>query len=198
MRLRTGHKPRTPRVRPARGPGESLPVPLDRLRKIEAVVLDCDGVLTSGDLLYDESGRRLLTFYARDGAGIAMLVRSGVHVAILTGRPADIAELRHRELGVKLVRHAHDKGAALEEMCQELGVEPGACAFVGDDLPDLPAFRVAGLRVAVANAVPEVIARADWVTQNDGGRGAVREVCEAILKARGAWEELLDRLDGEP
>ncbi len=189
-------KPKRPR--PHAGPGAKArwPVSLTTLRELEALVLDCDGVLTKGELLYDELGRRLLSFDARDGVGLAFLCRSGFRVSILSGRPADIAEQRHKELGVlHFVSGCRDKATGLLELCRTMGVAPERCAYVGDDLPDLPALRVAGLAIAVADAAPEVQARAAWVTRAKGGTGAVREVCEVILKARAEWDTLIESLD---
>lgn len=195
MRMRS-HKPRAPRVRPGQGPRAGLPLAAERLRDIQALVLDCDGVLTRGDLTYDESGRRLLSFDVKDGAGIAMLTRAGVRVGVISGRLADIAELRHRELGVQhFLSRCRDKAEGMRTLAVDFGVAPERCAYVGDDVADVAAFRVAGLKIAVADACPEVLARADWVTENNGGSGAVREVCEALLKARGIWQELIGRFD---
>lgn len=167
------------------------------LKSLEGLFLDCDGVLTPGDLIYDENGTRLLRFHAKDGLALALLCRTDVPVTILSGRATDIAEHRFRELGVaRFIGKCHDKGKALAEVCEELGIRREACAFVGDDLPDLAAFERCGLRIAVADAAAEVRAAADWVTKAAGGRGAVREVCEAILKARGEWAAVVDRMRG--
>ncbi|MBI5509356.1 MAG: HAD hydrolase family protein [Deltaproteobacteria bacterium] len=160
----------------------------ERLRALAGVVFDCDGVLTDGGLYYDDNGARLLRFDAKDGLGVALLCRSGVKVGVLSGRPTTVARRRFEELGVHaFVGQSHDKGEGLRALAETLGIEVAACAFVGDDLPDLPAFACAGLRVAVADAVPEVKAASDWITRAGGGRGAVREICQAILEARGAW-----------
>lgn len=162
------------------------------LRNIEALIMDCDGVLTNGEIFYCQDGKRTLGFYAQDGMGIAALCRSGVKVAVLSGRSVDLAELRHRELGVKhFMGDCRDKSEGARLLAQAMGVSLAACAMVGDDLADLPAFRVCGYRIAVANAVEEVRAAAHWVTTRTGGRGAVREVAEAILKARGAWAAIV-------
>ena len=161
------------------------------LRPLRALVLDCDGVLTPGDLYYDADGRRMLRFCSKDGLGLALLRRSGVHLGVLSGRPTDVAEQRLRELGVDpFVGSCRDKGAGLRAMCAAWEVPLAQTAFVGDDLPDLAAFAVAGLGIAVADAVPQVRARAAWVTQARGGRGAVREICEALLQAQGNWPDL--------
>jgi 3-deoxy-D-manno-octulosonate 8-phosphate phosphatase (KDO 8-P phosphatase) len=164
------------------------------LSQLQAVVLDCDGVLTPGDLYYAPDGGRLLRFSARDGFGLALLCRTDVAVGVLSGRPIDIAQARLQELGVRsFVGQVRDKALGLQQMCKELGVEIQRTAFVGDDLPDLAAFAEAGLRISVGDAAPEVQAAAHWITQAAGGRGAVREVCEAILKARGAWQQYIDQ-----
>jgi len=165
------------------------------LERVELLAVDCDGVLTNGEITYDQEGRRSLAFYARDGLGLALLCRTGVQVAVVSGRPTDIAEQRHKELGVAhFVGRCKDKGATMLDLCQRLGVTREQCAFVGDDLADLPAFRRVGIRIAVGDAAKEVRDAADWVTRAPGGRGAVREVCEAILKARGVWDQIVERL----
>lgn len=176
-----------------RSPSLAKPAPdAARLRSLRGIILDCDGVLTAGGLFYDESGRRLLRFDSKDGFGMAMLAKTEVKLAILSGRSVEIATQRFRELGVAHVRgRCRDKGEGVIELCAALGIAPSACAFVGDDLPDLPAFARVGLKVAVADAAPEARDAADWVTRARGGRGAVREICEAVLKARGDWQRWL-------
>lgn len=162
------------------------------LMRIEAMVFDCDGVLTPADLIYDEAGKRSLRFSARDGVGLGLASRMGIKLGIISGRSLDIAEARFRELGVThFVGRCKDKAAALQSMCNELNVAAANTAFVGDDLPDLAAFRVAGLSVAVADAVYEVRSAADLLLRTPGGRGAARELCEAVLKAKGLWEQIL-------
>jgi 3-deoxy-D-manno-octulosonate 8-phosphate phosphatase (KDO 8-P phosphatase) len=156
------------------------------LRNVQAVILDCDGVLTDGSIAYSADGPAGLTFWAADGMGVVLLCRAGVQVAVLSGRPTAIAEARHRELGiVHYEGRCGDKRAGFLRLCATMGVSPERTVMVGDDLADLPAFDVAGIGCAVANAVPAVRAAADWVTAAVGGRGAVREVCDAILQARG-------------
>ena len=168
-----------------------------RRRKVEALILDCDGVLTNGEITYDEQGKRSLNFYARDGLGLALLRRSGVEVAVLSGRPVDIAELRHRELGVThFVGPCSNKSKAIVELAESLDVALDACAFVGDDLADLGAMKRCGLAIAVADATAEVRRAAHWVTLAPGGRGAVREVCEGLLRARGEWRAIVSRIAG--
>lgn len=165
----------------------------DRLISIDLLVLDCDGVLTDRGLLYDESGNRLLRFDARDGFGLALFTRhSGRKAAILSGRPTDVAKHRFAELGLNPIRgRSKDKAKDVLEICTELGISPENTAFLGDDLPDLPAMAKVGVAIAVADAAPEVKAVTDWHLQASGGHGAVREVCETILKATGQWQSWL-------
>ncbi len=175
---------------------------VEELKKIKAIVVDCDGVLSDGALPYREDGVRSLNFYARDGLGIAMAVKSGVQMAVLSGRPTDIAEARHAELGMTYFSgRCADKREGLLDLCNRMGVEPQEVVFVGDDVADLPAFSICGISVGVADACIDIRERCDWLTQKRGGRGAVREVCEEILRARGDWQRMLDRLtaaaDGE-
>jgi 3-deoxy-D-manno-octulosonate 8-phosphate phosphatase (KDO 8-P phosphatase) len=163
-----------------------------RLKQVAALIVDCDGVLTNGDLVYDDQGRRTLSFYVRDGLGLALLCKvAKMPVAVLSGRPVDVVEHRHREVGIaQFVGNCRDKAAGVRELCEKLGVSPAHAAFIGDDLPDLPGMRASGLAIAVGDAAPEAKAVAHWVTRAPGGRGAVREVCEAILKARGIWSQI--------
>ncbi len=164
-----------------------IPAPA-RLRQLAGLVLDCDGVLSDGGLYFDAAGGRQLRFNARDGFALALLSRAGLPIGVLSGRPADIAEARHAQLGMgPFVGGCHDKAVGLKEICAAWGCAPEAVAFVGDDLPDLPAFSAAGLCIAVGDAAPEVRTAAHWITRAHGGHGAVREVCEAIARARGDW-----------
>lgn len=190
-------KPSPPRRRTRAPKPVAGKVPWAKLEGIEALILDCDGVLTPGDLIYDQHGIRSLRFNARDGLGLAVLCRSGVRVAVLSGRPVDIAEQRFRELGVgPFLGKCRDKARGVQQLCESLQVDPSHCAFMGDDLPDLPGFAAAGLGIAVADAVDELREDADWITRAAGGRGAVREVCEALLKAHGHWDALVAKLRG--
>jgi 3-deoxy-D-manno-octulosonate 8-phosphate phosphatase (KDO 8-P phosphatase) len=158
---------------------------LDRARRIRLLVLDVDGVLTDGRLHISASGEEVKIFHVRDGSGLVALQRAGVAVAIISGRASPAVTRRASELGIA---HVHqgigDKGAALDALCLELGVARHELACVGDDTPDLPMFDRAGIAVAVADAHPAAAARADWVTQARGGRGAVREICDLLLAAR--------------
>ncbi len=149
-------------------------------------IFDVDGVLTDGTLYIGAQGEALKAFNIHDGHGVKMLLAAGVDAAILSGRASEATALRAHELGIAhVVQGAADKVAAFEALLRELRLGPGACAFVGDDLPDLPVMERCGLAVAVADAVDAVKARAHYVTRAGGGRGAVREFCELVLRAQG-------------
>jgi len=166
----------------------------ERWARIKLLALDVDGVLTDGSLCFDENGSLLQTFYARDGFGLVAARRAGLTIAWISGRASRVAEKRFAELELHdCILACADKAGALRDLQARYGFEREDCCFVGDDLPDLPAFSMCGLNVAVADAVAEVIARADYVTRANGGRGAVREVVERILGAQNHWDELMSR-----
>ncbi len=159
---------------------------LARARAIRLLILDVDGVLTDGRLYFDAKGETLKVFHVRDGHGIKMLRRGGIEVAMVSGRRSDAAFHRARELDLtRYYEGVRDKVAIFEELLAALNLTPPQVAAVGDELVDLPLFHRVGLAVAVADAVPEVIAAAHWVTTLPGGTGAVREVCDLLLKAQG-------------
>jgi len=163
----------------------------DAARRLRVLALDVDGVLTDGRITYSASGEELKSFNIKDGLGIKLLQRAGVEVAIITGRRSAMVERRARELGIeRIVQGREDKLVALRELCEDLGVDLAACAYMGDDLPDLAAIRAAGLGLSVADGAATVRGAAAWVSGLNGGAGAVREACEAILQARGEREAL--------
>lgn len=165
----------------------------ERAARIGLLALDVDGVLTDGGVYIGGDGEPFKCFSIHDGKGIAMLRDTGIEVAIVTARRSGAVEARARELRIDRVHQGvHDKAAALAALADGLGLAPQACAFVGDDLVDLAPMRTAGLAVAVANAHPAVCAGAHWVTRRNGGSGAVREVCELLLGARGALRTWLN------
>jgi 3-deoxy-D-manno-octulosonate 8-phosphate phosphatase (KDO 8-P phosphatase) len=166
----------------------------ERAKAVRLLLLDVDGVLTDGRLYFGHTGETLKVFHVRDGHGIKMVQRSGIEVAMLSGRHSDAAFHRAKELGVsRFYESLRDKVPVLEELMAALQLTGQQIAMVADDLVDLPIMSRVGLAVAVADAVPEVRAAAHWVTGNRGGQGAVREVCDLLLKARGRWEEILRR-----
>ena len=163
-----------------------------RAQAIRLLILDVDGVLTDGGLYFDAQGEPLKVFHVRDGHGIKMAQMAGIEVALLSGRGSEAALHRATELGIDhFFQGLRDKLAAMKEIEAALQIRPQEVAVVGDELVDLPIMARGGLAVAVADAVPEVLAAAHWVTANPGGRGAVREVCDLLLKAQGKWEEIV-------
>ena len=164
----------------------------EKARQIRLLALDVDGVLTDGCLYFTEDGQEIKTFDSQDGHGIKLLQKTGIVCAIITGRTSQLVERRARNLGITLLLQGReDKLVALKELSEQLSIPLEEMAYVGDDWPDLPAIRAAGLGVAVANAHREVRRYADFVSLATGGRGAVREVCDLILEAQGRYDEAL-------
>ena len=153
-------------------------------RGVVLLVLDVDGVLTDGRLWYGAGGEALKAFHVRDGLGIKRLRAAGVEVAVISGRSSPAVELRMRELGVTdVLQGVEDKGAALAALLARRGLDGARCACLVDDTPDLPMMRAVGLPAAVADAEPEVLAAARFVTRRPGGLGAVREFCDWLIAA---------------
>jgi len=163
-----------------------------RARAIDWLVLDVDGVLTTGLVSYLSQGGEMLTFDIQDGHGIKLAQRAGIKVGVLSGRGSGALRTRAEELELDAVMIGrHDKGAAFAELCDRYGMDPSRVAAAGDDLQDLPLLLACGLSFAPADAVPEVREAVDCVLSRGGGRRAVRELIEMLLKARGAWEEIV-------
>ncbi len=165
---------------------------LERARHIQVLALDVDGILSDGRLIFSNNGEETKAFDVRDGLGMKLVQDCGVKIVIITGRTSNIVKQRMDSLGVDLVvQGREDKGIALAEACRQLGVQPTDCAYMGDDWPDLGALAMAGLAVTVPNAHHEVRRRVHLVTQASGGRGAVRELCDVILQAKGQYDTML-------
>jgi 3-deoxy-D-manno-octulosonate 8-phosphate phosphatase (KDO 8-P phosphatase) len=163
---------------------------IEKATKIKLAVFDVDGVLTDGKLILGESGNEYKSFHVCDGHGLVMLLESGCNIAVITARSSKIVAERMSSLGIEYVYQGEkDKGARLMQLIEELGLEREQVAYVGDDVIDLPAMIKVGLPIAVADARPEVKQHADWVTEDRGGQGAVREVCELIMKAQGKFDD---------
>jgi len=163
---------------------------IDRARKIKLLVLDVDGVLSDGKLFFTNSGEEIKAFNSLDGHGIKALQKSGVRVAIITGRTSHIVEKRAASLGITiLIQGREDKLAALEEIRQEHSFDLEEIAHMGDDHPDLPLIRLLGLGLSVNNAHWLVKEHAQWVSQCNGGEGAVREACDLIMLAQGTFDQ---------
>jgi 3-deoxy-D-manno-octulosonate 8-phosphate phosphatase (KDO 8-P phosphatase) len=159
-----------------------------RVKQARLLVLDADGVLTDGSLLYGPGGEVLQRFNVYDGYAIKCLQSAGVEVAILTGRCSDAVASRARALSIaQIVQGADDKGSALRHLAQTCGVSLAEVCYMGDDVFDLPAIRLAAWSAAPSNARPEVAAEVDYVCRASGGNGAVREIGEIILRSKNVW-----------
>jgi 3-deoxy-D-manno-octulosonate 8-phosphate phosphatase (KDO 8-P phosphatase) len=158
----------------------------ERARSVRVVSCDVDGVLTDGRVYVDDGGRESKAFHALDGVGLKMLADAGIVVAWITGSSAPAVAHRATMLGVKhVIQNAHDKLTPWRALVESLHVTPAQCAHVGDDLPDLPVLEACGFAVTVPHAPLAVRTRAHYVTAREGGRGAVRELCDLILAAQG-------------
>jgi 3-deoxy-D-manno-octulosonate 8-phosphate phosphatase (KDO 8-P phosphatase) len=152
-------------------------------------VLDVDGTLTDGRLFYGKEGEALKAFDVRDGHGLRLLqMHAGIKVAVLTGRRADLVQQRCRELSIApVVGSSRAKGTSLQQICGEVGIPLADTAYMGDDVNDLPALRIAALSCAPADAAPEVLREVHWVAPHAAGRGAVRDLCELLLGVSVGW-----------
>jgi 3-deoxy-D-manno-octulosonate 8-phosphate phosphatase (KDO 8-P phosphatase) len=166
---------------------------VDRAARIRMLVLDVDGVLTDGRLYFDNRGNEMKAFCTRDGLGMRALQSHGTTLALITGRQSDIVSHRAAQLGVKHVYQGrNDKLNAFNELLSDTGMDEQQVCYVGDDWIDIPVLDRVGLAVTVADADPVVKDRVHWVTSRCGGYGAVREVCDLILAARGLDQQVLD------
>lgn len=164
----------------------------ERCAAIRLLLTDVDGVLTDGGVWLDNQGVETKCFNIRDGLAVRLWQQAGGRAGIVTGRSSQIVKLRAAELDMEVVRQGvKDKLPEVQAIAAALGLQPAEIAYVGDDLPDLPTIRYAGLGIAVADAPEEVRAAADYVTSLPGGRGAVREVVELLLKNTGRWESTI-------
>jgi 3-deoxy-D-manno-octulosonate 8-phosphate phosphatase (KDO 8-P phosphatase) len=164
------------------------------MKNIKLIVFDVDGVLTDGGIYIDDRGVETKRFHVRDGFAIRAAQSLGLKIGVLTGRSTPAVTLRMAELGIDLIiQGALDKATGLETICQRAGVLPEEAAYVGDDLIDLPAMLRCGYPIAVADAVEDVRAEASFVTPSRGGHAAGRDAIEHILRAKGLWEQVLER-----
>ena len=163
----------------------------EKAKKIQLLVLDVDGVMTDGRIVMNDLGQEIKFFNVKDGHGIRLLLTAGIDVAIITGRESETVRRRALDLGITTVYQGiKDKESVCKKIMEEKGLEKEQVCCMGDDLPDIPMLRCAGLPVAVADATYETRESALFVTRAQGGYGAVREMCEIILKAKGAWLEI--------
>ena len=166
---------------------------MEQARRIRLLILDVDGVLTDGKLFFDYQGNEYKSFHARDGHGMKMLQKTGVDIAVISGRESPIVTMRMQSLGVAHVYQAQeDKRVAFDTLLEKVALTREEVAYVGDDVIDLPIMMNVGLAIAVADANDAVKACADWTTTLNGGAGAVREVCDLILQAQDNFESLLN------
>ncbi len=164
----------------------------DRCRAIRLILSDVDGVLTDGGIVFDNQAIEAKRFHVRDGMGIRLWQKAGYRFGLVTHRSSHIVKTRVAELGIEILRQGiDDKLAAMRGILEELRLSPAQVCYLGDDLPDMPVVRVAGLGVAVADACAELRQEAHYVTAAPGGAGAVRETVELILKAQARWEDLI-------
>ncbi len=158
------------------------------LAKIKLLLLDVDGVMTDGRIIYDSDGGETKAFDVKDGHGLKLVQRAGIQVGIITGRQSAVVTRRAAELGIELVyQGVKDKTLPFAEILKKLALKPVEVAYVGDDVVDLPVMRQVGFAATVADAVDDIKPFADMVTSRCGGRGAVREVCDFLLKESGRW-----------
>jgi len=169
---------------------------LARIRKIKLLMTDVDGVLTDGRVIVDDAGLESKHFHVRDGHGLKMLNRYGIEAALITGRTSQVVARRAAELGIEEVHQGiWNKAEIFPGILERRGLTAEETAYIGDDVVDVPLLRRVGFAVAVADALPEVRKAATYVTECPGGRGAVREVCDLILKAQGRWPEVAARYE---
>ena len=164
------------------------------LDRIKLLLIDVDGVMTDGRIIYLDDGGEAKAFDVKDGHGLKLLQRAGIQVGIITGRQSEVVARRAAELGIEIVcQGAKDKMLPFRQILDKLGLEPSEVAYVGDDLVDLPVMRRVGFSATVADAVEEIKPYVDLVTSRPGGRGAVREICDFLLKESGRWASVTNR-----
>ena len=163
----------------------------DKLKKIKMLILDVDGIMTDGRIIMDHEGRESKNFDVRDGHGLKLLQRYGLKVAILTGRQSKVVEHRAKDLDIKDVyQKVFNKKEVFEKILKKHKLSPAETAYMGDDIIDVPVLRSVGFSASVVDAMDVVKKTVDYVSGYKGGRGAVREICEMILKAQGKWPEI--------
>lgn len=165
----------------------------ERAKKIRLLLLDVDGILTDGQISFSSTGEEFKSFCVIDGMGIKLLQRAGIEVGIISSRYSKVTELRARELGIKLIYQGKfSKLDIFERIITKQELSPEEVAYMGDDWVDIPVLKRVGLAIGVPNACEPVNEFVHYVTNKPGGKGAVREVCELLLKAQGKWELLLE------
>ena len=167
-----------------------------KARKIKLLLLDVDGVLTDGRIVYDSEGRDSRFFNVNDGLGVYMLKQAGIPTVLVTAKGSAAVTPRARDMQIaEIYADVLPKSSVLDEILKKYRVSKEEVCFAGDDLVDLSLMQKVGFSIAVFNAYPEVKRLADYITRREGGRGAVREIAELILKAKGKWQELVTRYE---
>jgi 3-deoxy-D-manno-octulosonate 8-phosphate phosphatase (KDO 8-P phosphatase) len=170
----------------------------EKSNNIKLILLDVDGVLTDGSIILGESNQELKIFNIKDGLGIKLAQAGGIEIGIITGRTSEAVKKRAHELAIKILYQAQpDKLKAYEQIKNDLGLKDDQIAYVGDDLNDLKLLQKVGFSTTVNDACDEVKAEADFITKTPGGKGAVREVIELILKSQGKWQGLIQKFYGK-
>jgi 3-deoxy-D-manno-octulosonate 8-phosphate phosphatase (KDO 8-P phosphatase) len=171
--------------------------PVGLAKGIKMLVLDVDGVLTEGQIFMDGRGEESKAFNVRDGHGIKMLQRAGIQIAILTGRNSPVVECRARDLGIEhVIQGSLRKADGIKILCEQAGIAASDCAYMGDDVIDLPAMKSCRLTMAPSDAHAGVLEKVDWVAGAIGGRGAVRQAAEGLILANGYWEKIINEAYG--
>lgn len=164
----------------------------ERLKHIELLLMDVDGVMTDGRIIWDANGTETKFFNVKDGHGIKLVQRAGIQVGIITGRTSPVVDLRARELGIEILYQGSlKKLESYDDIKQRTGFSDHQIAYMGDDVIDVPVMRRVGFAAAPADALPEVRAVAHYISGYNGGMGAVRDLCDLLLKGRGMWQALV-------
>ncbi|MBD3296643.1 MAG: HAD-IIIA family hydrolase [Candidatus Omnitrophica bacterium] len=167
---------------------------IEKAEKIKVLILDVDGVLTDGSLIYTRKGEEIKKFNVNDGLGVLLIRRAGIRTVILTAKASPMVRKRAKDLKVdKVFQNFHDKGAALKKILRKFRAGPEQICFIGDDVIDIPVLRRVGLAVSPPGAMHEAREVAHLITARPGGAGAVREVCELILRSQGKWIKAIER-----
>lgn len=165
----------------------------NKIADIRLLAMDVDGVLTSGDIIYADNAIEVKVFNIHDGLALALSKNAGLLTAIITGRSSSAIERRAAELKIDdVIQDVKLKSLAVKSLCAKYSLDKKNIAFVGDDINDIPAFSEAGFRIAVANASDDLKLKADYVTSKHGGKGAIREVIELILRTQGKWDTAMN------
>lgn len=167
---------------------------LEKVKRVKMLIVDIDGVMTDGRIVYSVYGDELKFFDVQDGFGMSLLKRAGIKTVIITAKKSRIVKLRGRDLKVTRVYAGFlDKLIPFNDVLKRFDVKPEEICFIGDDLIDLPVLKRVGFAVSVPNAMEDVKAAAHYITSKTGGRGAVRELCDLLLKSQNKWDEVTSR-----